>query len=143
MSESRSIRAHVEGCPKNLSVPVDLCSCGGRDFKPGEPSAPLASPLERGIKANPYPDPSALASPREGLLMAEAEYVAGLAGGLDDAGMRDEAGNLRMTARRLREAAQSLESATRLVEKWRGPAAEDAIQRGYSETGFYDAIVRE
>ena len=27
-------RAHVVGCPKALSVPVDLCACGGRDFAP-------------------------------------------------------------------------------------------------------------
>lgn len=27
----RPIRAHVEGCPRNFSVPVDLCDCGGRD----------------------------------------------------------------------------------------------------------------
>jgi hypothetical protein len=28
------IRAHVEGCPNSLRVPVDLCDCGGRDFVP-------------------------------------------------------------------------------------------------------------
>jgi hypothetical protein len=28
------IRAHVEGCSKALSVPVDVCPCGGRDFTP-------------------------------------------------------------------------------------------------------------
>lgn len=32
--ETRTIRAHVVGCPKALSVPVDLCECGGRDFTP-------------------------------------------------------------------------------------------------------------
>jgi hypothetical protein len=31
------IRAHVEGCPLNLRVPVDLCACGGRDFVPDRP----------------------------------------------------------------------------------------------------------
>jgi hypothetical protein len=38
-----SIRAHVEGCPTSLSVPVDLCSCGGRDFTPDPPCASCAS----------------------------------------------------------------------------------------------------
>lgn len=28
------IRAHVEGCPKSLSIPVDRCACGGRDVTP-------------------------------------------------------------------------------------------------------------
>lgn len=28
------IRAHVEGCPNALRVPVDRCDCGGRDFTP-------------------------------------------------------------------------------------------------------------
>lgn len=32
--QMKPIRAHVEGCRKALSVPVDLCACGGRDFLP-------------------------------------------------------------------------------------------------------------
>jgi hypothetical protein len=28
--EAAATLAHVEGCPKNFSVPVDLCECGGR-----------------------------------------------------------------------------------------------------------------
>lgn len=41
------IRAHVEGCPKALSVPVDLCACGGRDFTP-QPGGRGAPPEAQG-----------------------------------------------------------------------------------------------
>lgn len=37
------IRAHVEGCPKALRVPVDLCECGGRDFRPSPTVAVTSS----------------------------------------------------------------------------------------------------
>ena len=42
-----SIRAHVEGCPKALSVPVDLCDCGGRDFVPLDEIARLRNVNQR------------------------------------------------------------------------------------------------
>jgi hypothetical protein len=39
-----TIRAHVLGCPKNFSVPVDLCECGGRDFLPSALRAEALAP---------------------------------------------------------------------------------------------------
>ena len=38
------IRAHVEGCVKALSVPVDLCECGSRDFRPDPPMVQDGNP---------------------------------------------------------------------------------------------------
>jgi hypothetical protein len=41
--EAPRIRAHVDGCPQALRVPVDLCPCGGRWFPPPRrPSARVA-----------------------------------------------------------------------------------------------------
>jgi hypothetical protein len=34
------MRAHVIGCTKALSVPVDLCECGGREFSPSDHPTP-------------------------------------------------------------------------------------------------------
>lgn len=48
---SNPTRAHVEGCSKALSVPVDQCPCGGRDIVwPDTPKAELAAPINESTR---------------------------------------------------------------------------------------------
>jgi hypothetical protein len=59
-----TIRAHVLGCPKNFSVPVDLCECGGRDFLPSALRAEALAPPNLAPQSTDDPDPSMRGSSR-------------------------------------------------------------------------------